>query len=146
MVDIQIVFVCPHGAAKSVLAAAYCHQLANQQHIPLKVVAVGTEPDAEISPAVVALLDTEGLDVPHARPRRLTRADLQTATRVIAIGCDLAELAQPGLVIERWDDVPPASENLLEARDRIQAHVRELLVSLAHTPVSASEREHEVRV
>jgi arsenate reductase (thioredoxin) len=142
----QIVFVCPHGAAKSVLAAAYCQQLGNQQHIPLQAIAVGTEPDAEIAPAVVALLQTEGLDVPRARPRRVTAEDLESATRVIAIGCDPAELALSGVAVECWDDVPLASENLLGARDRIRARVRELLDSLAKTPVGASESVHKVGV
>jgi arsenate reductase (thioredoxin) len=144
--ETQIVFVCPHGAAKSVLAAAYCQELANQQHILLRAVAAGTEPDAEVAPAVAALLRAEGLDIPVDRPRRVTPEDLQTATRVISIGCDLAELAQPGVVVERWDDVPPASENLLGARDRIRARVRELLDSLAKTPVGASESGQGVRV
>jgi arsenate reductase (thioredoxin) len=135
----QIVFVCPHGAAKSVLAAAYCQELANQQHIPLRAIAVGTEPDAQIAPAVVALLQTEGLDVPGDRPRHVTPVDLHTATRVISIGCDLAELAQPGVVVESWDDVPPVSQNPLGARDRIRAHVEQLVASLARMPVDGSE-------
>src|SRR5262245_2097473 len=57
----RIVFVCPHGAAKSVIAAAYCQQLADQWGVALHATSAGTEPDAEVSPAVVALLRTEGI-------------------------------------------------------------------------------------
>ena len=75
----QIVFLCPHGAAKSVIAAAYCQQLADQCGVPLHVTSAGTEPDAEVSPAVVALLRAEGIDVAGHQPRRVTPEELATA-------------------------------------------------------------------
>jgi arsenate reductase len=128
----QIVFLCPHGAAKSVIAAAYCRQLADQWGVPLHATSAGTEPDAEVSPAVVALLRAEGIDVSGHRPRRVTAEELATASHIISLGCDLGELARPGMVIERWDDVPPPSQNLLAARDCIRAHVEELLATFRH--------------
>jgi arsenate reductase len=125
----RIVFLCPHGAAKSVIAAAYCQQLADRGAVPLRATAAGTEPDAEVSPAVVALLRAEGIDVADQRPRRVTPEELATAFRIISFGCDLGDLARPGMVIERWDDVPPPSQNLLVARDRIRAHVEQLVAT-----------------
>ena len=68
----QIVFLCPHGAAKSVIAAAYCQQLADQQNVQLRATCAGTEPDAEVSPAVLELLRMEGIDVADQRPRRVS--------------------------------------------------------------------------
>jgi len=84
----QIVFLCPHGAAKSVIAAAYCQQLADQQHVPLRATCAGTEPDAEISPAVLELLRMEGIDVADQRPRRVTPEELATARHIISLECD----------------------------------------------------------
>jgi arsenate reductase (thioredoxin) len=134
--DERIVFVCPHGAAKSVMAAAYCQVLADQWGVPLQVTSAGTEPDAEVAPAVVALLRTEGIDIADQRPRRVTLKELAAAGRIISLGCDLGDLVRPEMEIEHWDDVPPPSQNLLAARDRIRAHVEQLVLAIRHTDVS----------
>ena len=70
-----MLFLCPHNAAKSVLAAAYCQHLAAQCGLEVRVTSAGTEPDAAASPEVVALLRAEGLDVAHHRPRHVTREE-----------------------------------------------------------------------
>ncbi len=44
-----IVFVCEHGAAKSVIAATYFNKLANEKGLNLKAIARGTHPDQELS-------------------------------------------------------------------------------------------------
>jgi len=135
----QIVFLCPHGAAKSVIAAAYCRQLADQWGVPLHATSAGTEPDAEVAPAVVALLRAEGIDVADQRPRRVTPEELAAASYIISLGCDLDDLARPGMVIEHWDDVPPPSQNLLATRDRIRAHVEQLVVAIKQAEVGAPD-------
>jgi arsenate reductase (thioredoxin) len=126
----RIIFLCPHGAAKSVLAAAYCQQLADQWGVPLHATSAGTEPDAEVAPAVVALLRAEGIDVADQRPRRVAVEELAIAHRIISLGCDLGDLARPGMVIEHWDDVPPPSQDLPGARDLIRDHVEQLVLAL----------------
>jgi|SRR6266540_4535919 len=135
----RIVFLCPHGAAKSVLAAAYCQQLAAQWGVPLHVTSASTEPDAEVAPAVVTLLRAEGIDVAGQRPHRVTAEELATADRIISLGCDLGDLARPGLEIEQWDDVPSPSQNMTGARDRIRDHVEQLLVTLKHAEIRAPD-------
>ncbi|MCL4302773.1 MAG: heat-shock protein HtpX [Anaerolineae bacterium] len=122
-----ILFLCPHGAAKSVLAAAYCQQLADQHHLDVQATSAGTEPDAVVSPAVVELLRAEGIDVADHIPRRVTPQELATAFRVISLGCDLGDLLPPGTSVEQWDDVPLLSEDLTGARDNIRAHTKQLI-------------------
>ena len=123
----KILFLCPHSAAKSVLAAAYFQHLANQHGLDLQTAVAGTEPDDQIAPAVAALLRSEGLDIASYTPRRVTREALAAAFRVISLGCDVADLAPPGLSMEQWDDVPPPSQDLAAARDIILAHVKRLI-------------------
>ena len=123
-------FLCPHGAAKSVIAAAYCQQIADRHNLPLHATAAGTEPDAEFSPAVLELLRTEGIDIADQRPQRVTPEELAAASRIISLGCDLDDLQTAGMVVEHWDDVPPPSQNLLLARDLIRAHVEQLVATL----------------
>jgi arsenate reductase len=61
-------FLCPHNAAKSVLAAAYFDQLARERGLDYRAASAGTTPDAAPSLAVVAMLRDEGVDVAGYRP------------------------------------------------------------------------------
>ena len=88
----RVLFLCPHGAAKSVLAAVYCQQLADERGIQLVCHFAGTEPALTIAPAVAELLQNEGLDTSHHVPHRLTAQELMLADWVISLGCDVAEL------------------------------------------------------
>jgi protein-tyrosine-phosphatase len=132
-----VLFLCPHGAAKSVLAAAYCQQLADQAGLNFDCTFAGTEPDAQISPAVIKLLQSEGIDVANDVPRRITREELSAAFHVISLGCDLGDLQWSGITVERWDDVPPVSQNLPAARNSIRAHVKELVAKLKQAGANA---------
>lgn len=129
----RILFLCPHGAAKSVMAAAYCQQLAAAHGIELHITSAGTEPDLEVAPAVVELLRAEGIDVNDQRPRCVTHEDLVTADHIISLGCDLSDLVPAGSTIEHWDDVPAPSQDLIAARDRIHSYVEQLIVTLKGT-------------
>jgi protein-tyrosine-phosphatase len=123
-------FLCPHGAAKSVIAAAYCQQLADQHGLKVQATSAGTEPSAAISPAVVELLQAEGINVANQVPRQVTGEALMTASCVISLGCDLDHLLPPGIPVERWDDVPLPSQDLTAASDSIRAHVEQLIQKL----------------
>ena len=124
----RVLFVCPHGAAKSVVAAAHLRRLAAARGLDLEAVAAGTEPDAELSPAAVKGLAAEGLAARPARPRPVTLHDLGAATRVVSFGCAVDTGAVPA---ERWDDVPAVGEGYGPARDRIVARVERLVAELA---------------
>jgi arsenate reductase (thioredoxin) len=126
-----ILFLCPHNAAKSVLAAAYFEQLARERGLDYRAASAGTSPDAAPSPAVVAMLREEGIDVTGYRPRRLTTADLTNAHRVISLGCDLDDLDGGSVRVDRWDDVPPASQDLGASRIAIRRHLDVLMNELA---------------
>src|SRR3989442_12603439 len=126
MSDRTVVFVCLHGAAKSLIAATLFQRLADERGLAVRSTFAGTEPDPAIQPNVVARLLEEGVDVRPLRPRRVTRDELASAWRVVSFGCDLTALA-PDARIERWDDVPAVSEDYGRARDVIAARVRKLV-------------------
>src|SRR5688572_320371 len=90
-----ILFMCPHGAAKSVLASAYFQREAKARGLNVHVVSAGTDPDALVSPAVASHLKKNGYEVPVAKPRRVTADDMEQADVVISIGCDLKDLPTP---------------------------------------------------
>jgi protein-tyrosine-phosphatase len=126
-----IVFLCPHNAAKSVIAAAYWQRLAEQRGWPVRATSAGTEPDPEVAPRVAMALLAEGLDVRGHRPRLVTREELATAWRVVALGCDLDALAPPGRPVHHWDDVPAPSQDLAGALDAIATHMARLAETCA---------------
>jgi protein-tyrosine-phosphatase len=105
-----VLFVCLHGAAKSVIAAAYLGRLARTERLRLTADAAGAEPEPAIAPAVLAGLLGEGIDVRGERPRRVGAEALARASRVVLLGCDLGQPAPPGLPVERWDDIPAVSD------------------------------------
>ncbi len=113
-----IVFVCEHGAAKSILAAAYFNRVAKARGLDLQAVARGTNPDNELSPQVIKGLLRDGLTPTEPTPQRLTPADLQSAQQIITF-CELPVEYQQQDIVEHWNDIPPVSENYETARAAI---------------------------
>ena len=126
-----ILFLCPHNAAKSVLAAAYFEQLARERGLDYRAASAGTSPDTVPSPAVVAILREEGIDVAGHRPRRVTAEELTSAHRVISLGCDPDDLDGTNARVDRWDDVPPPSQDLGASQAAIKRHLDLLVDELA---------------
>jgi protein-tyrosine-phosphatase len=124
----RVLFVCLHGAAKSVIGAAHFRRLATAGGLGMDAVAAGTEPDPELAPGAVKGLAGEGLRATPSRPRPVTLYDLESATRVISFGCDIAPAK--GQRVDQWD-VPAVSDGYSTARDRIVANVERLVADLA---------------
>jgi protein-tyrosine-phosphatase len=78
-----IIFVCEHGAAKSILAAAYFNKLAIDKGSDLRAIARGTNPDKELSPQTVMGLSKDELQPTESTPQKLTEADVQSAEHII---------------------------------------------------------------
>ncbi|MBI2216007.1 MAG: chromate resistance protein [Candidatus Rokubacteria bacterium] len=124
---VRLAFVCLHGAAKSVLAAALARRLGAERGIDVRAIAAGIEPDAEVSPAAVRGLTADGLDAPAGRPRRATLYDVRSASRVVTFGCDLGRLAPEAAHVDDWPDVPAVSDGYETARDAIRERVDRLI-------------------
>src|SRR6185503_15449850 len=119
----RVLFVCLHGAAKSVVGAAHFRRLAAARGLAIDAVAAGTEPDPELAPGAVKGLAADGLGPALARPRPVTLHDLRTATRVVSFGCDV--VPAKGQRVDQWD-VPAVSDGYAASRDRIVANVERL--------------------
>jgi arsenate reductase len=127
----RILFVCLHGAAKSVLAAADFSRMAAERGLAVTTEAAGTEPDPEVAPGVLRTLRAEGLDLPGQLPRKVTAEDVARASRVVAFGCDLGDAWSATTRVEQWTDVPAVSEDLPAARAVIRRHLARLLDEIA---------------
>jgi arsenate reductase len=126
----QVLFICPHGAAKSVLASAYFEQAAKAKGLNVRVDAAGTDPDPTVSPKVAAHLKQQGYRVPITTPRRVAQQDLDTADVVVSLGCDLKGLTVPAKTLQRWDEVPGPGEDFAGADAAIRRRVDQLVDEL----------------
>jgi protein-tyrosine-phosphatase len=127
----HVVFVCEHGAAKSVLAATYFNQLAARSGLSLRALARGVSPDSEIPPGVAHGLAREGLAPCVAAPIALAAQDLADARQVITFDQpQLAALAPKQVTVTAWNDLPPVSTNFDLARDAILSRVQALVTEL----------------
>jgi len=124
-----IVFVCEHGAAKSVVAAAHFNKLARERGLNLRAIARGTNPDKEIAPKAALGLQTDGLTSSESAPKRISKADLTNARRVVTF-CLLPDDYPGEVKVENWDGVPPMDEDYGKARDWLVERVNRLLEEL----------------
>lgn len=120
-----IVFVCEHGAAKSIIAAAYFNKLAQERNMDAHAIARGTNPDSELSPITIKGLQNDGLSPTESAPQKLTLAAVESAERIVSF-CELPEAYQNKAIIERWADIPPVSENYEKARDAILEKINQM--------------------
>lgn len=122
----KVLFICEHGSAKSVIAAAHYDRLAREHGIDGHAISRGTDPDAEYPPHVVAGLASEGLEPLDDSPVELSTADIDDATHIVAF-CSPNTLPDKAVVLaEVWDDVPPVSGSYDRARDEIVRRVHGL--------------------
>ena len=121
-----IVFVCEHGAAKSVIAAVYFNKLAREKNLNIRAIARGTHPDLELSPKTMAGLLKDDLIPAESTPQKLSLAEIESAQQIISF-CELPEEYQKKVVQEKWDNVPPVSESYEKARDTILEKLNQLL-------------------
>ncbi len=121
-----ILFVCEHGAAKSVIAAAYFNKLASEINLNVRAIARGTNPNEELSPKTITGLQADGLTPTESIPQKLSRVDFESAQRVVAF-CELPEEYRSKAVFEQWDGVPPVSEDYDKARDAIVERINRLI-------------------
>jgi arsenate reductase (thioredoxin) len=125
-----ILFMCPHGAAKSVLASAYFQRLAKERGLNVRVASAGTDPDATVSPAVAAHLKAQGYPLPVTTPAKVAPEEFASADVVVSIGCDLAALPPPRGRLVRWDEVPAPSDDFTAADEAIRKRVTDLVEEL----------------
>jgi arsenate reductase len=122
----SIVFVCEHGAAKSVIATAYFNKIAAERRLPFRATFRGTAPQDDLSVRAVAGLRADGVVPPDGKPAAISDADVAAATHIFAIGCTLPEKATRSGKADDWSDVPD-DQGYGPMRDAIVRHVTALV-------------------
>jgi len=126
-----VVFVCPHGAAKSVVAAAYFNKMSAERGLPYRAVVRGTEPGESLSPTAVNGLVADGLPAPTGKPQAISNEELRAAARVVTLGCPLPPRVVAKKKHSDWNQVGDVNRDYAAARDVIAGLVTKLLDSMA---------------
>ena len=125
--DVIVLFVCEHGAAKSVLAAELLQRSARAQGLPVAVRAAGIEPSDAVAEGVLGLFPEQAATLRERRPRQVTEADLESAAITVTFNLDPDALPARPRELLAWNDVPPVSGDPVAARTVIDGHVAELV-------------------
>jgi arsenate reductase (thioredoxin) len=123
-----VLFVCEHGAAKSVIAAAHFNKIARERGLPYRAVARGTAPDAEIPNGVRQGLQREGLQLTVERPVLVAQADATAADRIVTFEVNLPTTVSSSKTSPTdWKSVPAVSADFTVASADIKRRVEALI-------------------
>lgn len=129
MPPIDVLFVCLHGSAKSVIAAEHCRHLAALRGLGIAVASAGLEPDDQIPANVVDGLASDGIRIDYRKPERINAAILSRSCYVVAIGCTIATAPEPMFI--HWSDIPAVDDDYGAARNIIVAKLTVLVDEIA---------------
>ncbi len=128
-----VLFVCEHGAARSLVASAYFNKLAAEKGLEYTSVFRGAQPDSVLNPAAVEGLRKDGMTIPDQGPVPVSASDRQRATRTITFDCTIpVESKRPQ---ENWASIPLVGKDYEKARDEILKRVQALIAALENEKV-----------
>lgn len=136
-----ILFVCEHGAAKSVIAAAHFDKLAKQRGLKYRAISRGTNPDPALAPATVKGPQGDGISTQGWKPTLVTKKEMDAAAGIVTLGCALPEKDAVAGKLTEWNDVPSPSHNYQAARDDIVKRVQSLVDDLAEQERGAKRKQ-----
>ena len=125
---LKVIFACVHNAGRSQMAAAYFNHLADPTRA--QAISAGTEPGERVHPEVEAVMHEVGIDLSHAKPRKLTMELAEGAQLLITMGCGDNCPYLPGLQRDDWPLRDPKGlkiEEVRAIRDEIKSRVQDLL-------------------
>jgi len=125
--EANVAFVCLHGSAKSVIAAAHFRNLVCAFGKDIPTLALGMEPDAAFPPDVIAGLQRDGVSPGASAPQAISRDLLRSASHVVSFGPDVSPFIPAGCEVIYWNGVPNVSHGYDAARTEILARVARLV-------------------
>lgn len=125
----KVIFVCIHNSGRSQMAEAFARKLGEGK---ILAESAGTAPGAELNPHAVAAMEEIGYDMSSHYPKMMTQEMVDTADRIITMGCGVDTGVCPILFVPADDwglDDPKGQpiERVREIRDEIKARVEQLI-------------------
>ena len=125
-----VLFLCTHNAGRSAAARVLMDHYAHGQ---VEVLSAGSEPAADINPAVVQVLSERGLDASREFPKPITVTIAHAADVIVTMGCGDACPVYPGKRYLNWELTDPAGLPVDQVRpiiEDIDRRVRTLLTEV----------------
>lgn len=124
--DKKIIFVCQHGAAKSVIAASYFNKLAKERNLNYVAECRGIDPDSAVSVSAKDGLTHDRLFDPATRPQKLSDADTSDTERIILF-TQFPEDWKISVKTEDWSNIKNLDGDYVQRRDAIVRKINNLL-------------------
>ena len=125
-----VLFLCTHNAGRSLAAKVLLDHYAGGR---VDVRSAGSEPAAQLNPAVVAVLTERGLDPSREFSKPLIDETAREADVIVTMGCGDTCPVYPGKRYVDWDLEDPAGKPVEVVRpivDEIERRVHDLLDEL----------------
>jgi arsenate reductase (thioredoxin) len=123
-----IVFVCEHGAAKSVIAAEYFNRLAKERGLEWQAVCCATFPDSTLSAGTRSGLKSDKIR-PNSNPKKFTMLDTAGVERIILFTALPADY-KTSIPVENWSSIQNIDAAYPLRRDAIIQQLNNLLDNL----------------
>jgi arsenate reductase (thioredoxin) len=124
----KVVFVCEHGAAKSVIAANYFNKLAAERGLNYEAVCRATVPDSTLNPGTRNGLKSDNI-TQNKNPQKLTLTDTINVKQIILF-TPAPENFKTATPIEDWSSTRNIDGTYQQRRDAIIKKINALLDSL----------------
>lgn len=124
----KVLFICPHAAGKSLLAATYFRAAAARHGLDVSIDLAGPDPDPVNMPNVQASLEAQGFAIGW-NPRLIDASDTDAADLIVSVGCPRSLI--PGADEVRMWDVPQLSDDFAGSVAAIHAQAEALAAELA---------------
>jgi arsenate reductase (thioredoxin) len=125
----KIIFVCEHGAAKSVIAAAYFNKLAKERNLSYVAECRGTSPDSVVSAGAREGLTRDKMFDPTTKPKKLLITDTVGVERIILFTPLPADI-NANIKTENWSAIQNLDADYQNRRNAIVKKINELLDTL----------------
>ena len=125
----EILFICPHGAARSPIAMAYFNKLAKEQNLNYHAIFRGTEPDEALSARTIEGLTSEGINIKGWKPKLVSTKDINKAYKIITFDCEVPADESSALK-EQWNGTPSPSKAYEDYTHQVKEKVKQLIAQL----------------
>lgn len=125
----KVLFVCVHNSGRSQMAEAFANKLGAGRIV---AESAGTQPGGQLNPEVVEAMREIGYDMSGHYPKVMTPEMVDSADRIITMGCGVDAGTCPAVFVpsEDWGLEDPKGqpiEKVREIRDEIKYRVEKLI-------------------
>ena len=131
--DGKVLFVCEHGAVKSLVAKLLFDRYAEEAGLPFRAEARGATPQAALPDWLPERLAALELDADGFVPVRVEAADVAGASCVVTFDLPpgTAAGASAATTVTQWDALPVPSQDFEASHRAIEPRVRALVDELS---------------